>query len=442
MHNLAIALHLKGHDVTGSDDEIFEPSNSRLEQHGILPEKTGWDPNRITTDLDGVILGMHAKQGNPELDKAKELNLQIYSFPEFLAEHAKDKKRIVIGGSHGKTTITAMLMHILREEGFDFDYLVGAQLKGFDVMVRLSDSAPIMIFEGDEYLTSALDPRPKFHLYNPHIALISGIAWDHINVFPTFQNYLEQFAIFIDKIEKDGTLVYYHDDIELQKLASESAREIKKISYSIPDYKVVDDSAVMDFQGEKYPMKVFGDHNLANLEGTAIICRELGIQRQKVLSSMTRFEGAAKRLELVREKENSSVFTDFAHAPSKLYATINAVKKQYPERKLLACMELHTYSSLSQEFLSHYKGTMDSADLPVVYFNPHAIKLKKLDPITRVDILKAFQNENLEVFDDSNELKAFLLQQNWKNTNLLMMSSGNYDGIDLQELADTILGQV
>ncbi len=439
MHNLAIALHHKGHVVTGSDDEIFEPSKGRLGKHGILPEKMGWDAKRIHRGLDAVVLGMHAQQGNPELERAKELNLNIYSFPEFLFEHAKEKKRVVIGGSHGKTTITAMLMHVLKARGLDFDYLVGAQLEGFDVMVRLSDTAPIMLFEGDEYLTSALDPRPKFHLYRPHIALLSGIAWDHINVFPTFENYLEQFRIFIELIEHDGALIYFNEDPELSRLAAESRPDLNKIPYALPAHRSADDKTIVTYEGREYPMHIFGDHNLANLNGAGMICQQLGIPMEKVLETMGTFKGAAKRLELVAKGAGTAIYTDFAHAPSKLKATINAVKNQFPGRKLLACIELHTYSSLSKDFLSHYAGTMDQADLPVVYFNPHAIELKKLKPIAVEEIIDAFKTPGLQVFNESNALKNYLLQQNWRNSNLLMMSSGNFDGIDLKKLSEEIL---
>ncbi|MEA3476813.1 MAG: Mur ligase family protein, partial [Bacteroidota bacterium] len=389
--------------------------------------------------LDAVVLGMHAKQGNPELEKAKELNLNIYSFPEFLYEHAKEKKRVVIGGSHGKTTITAMLMHVLKARGLDFDYLVGAQLEGFDVMVRLSDTAPIMLFEGDEYLTSALDPRPKFHLYRPHIALLSGIAWDHINVFPTFENYLEQFRIFIELIEDDGALIYFNADLELSRLAAESRPDLKKIPYDLPVHRSADDKTIVTYEGREYPIHIFGDHNLANLNGAGMICQQLGIPMDKVLEAMGTFKGAAKRLELVAKGPGTAIYTDFAHAPSKLKATINAVKNQFPGRKLLACIELHTYSSLSKDFLSHYAGTMDQADLPVVYFNPHAIELKKLKPIAVKEIIDAFKTPGLQVFNESNALKNYLLQQNWKNSNLLMMSSGDFDGIDLEKLSEEIL---
>jgi len=439
MHNLAIALHLKGHTVTGSDDEIFEPSRGRLLNYGLLPDEEGWDPGRINADLDGVILGMHARVGNPELDKAKELNLQVYSFPEFLYEHAKDKKRVVIGGSHGKTTITAMLMHILKEEGLDFDYLVGAQLEGFDVMVRLSDEAPIMLFEGDEYLTSALDPRPKFHLYKPDIALLSGIAWDHINVFPTFDNYLEQFSLFIQRIEDSGSLIYYKDDHDLQKLVKHAGESINIIPYGIPEHRVEQEETIITYKEHDYPMQVFGDHNLANLQGAALVCQQLGIPYEKALEAMKGFKGAAKRLEVVNSGVTTTIFTDFAHAPSKLKATINAVKKQYSTRRLVACIELHSFSSLSKEFLSHYKGTMDKADVPIVYFNPHALKLKKLPAITLNDIREAFEIPGLNVFNDSADLKKYLLNQEWSNANLLMMSSGNFDGIDLQDLSASIL---
>jgi UDP-N-acetylmuramate: L-alanyl-gamma-D-glutamyl-meso-diaminopimelate ligase len=329
-------------------------------------------------------------------------------------------------------------MHIFREMGMDFDYLVGAQLEGFDVMVRLSDTAPLMIFEGDEYLTSALDPRPKFHLYKPHIALLSGIAWDHINVFPTFENYLEQFRIFIDKIEGDGNLVYFKDDEYLQELAKNAKPSIKKIPYNIPAHRIIQGNLSVVVDKQEYILKVFGDHNLANMQGALEVCNCLKIPRHQALKAMESFKGAARRLELLGSSENTSVFTDFAHAPSKLLATVNALKKQFPDRRLVACIELHTYSSLSKEFLKNYRGTLDDADQPVVYYNPHALKLKKLPPIEPVDIMNAFANPDLLVFNDSDALKRFLLTQNWENASLLMMSSGDFDGTDLKELSATI----
>jgi UDP-N-acetylmuramate: L-alanyl-gamma-D-glutamyl-meso-diaminopimelate ligase len=439
MHNLAIALHKKGYLVSGSDDEIFEPSKSRLAKWGLLPEKEGWSEEHIHSGLDAVILGMHAKADNPELLKAEKLGLKIFSYPEFLYEQAKDKKRVVIGGSHGKTTITAMILHVMRENNIDCDYMVGAQLEGFDVMVKLSEDAPFMIFEGDEYLTSPIDRRPKFHLYMPDIALLSGIAWDHINVFPSFENYVEQFTTFIKLIIPGGKLIFCNDDEELRKICPSVRADIELFPYSAADHAIKDGITYIQYNHKDIPMKLFGRHNLLNLNGARLVCNLLGIDDDHFYTSISNFKGASKRLELVMKNDRTSVFKDFAHSPSKLEATISAVKEQFPQRKLVACMELHTYSSLSKKFLSHYKGAMDLADEAIIYFNPHAIQIKKLPSISEKDILDGFSNQNLEIFNDSKLLWERLISETWKNKNLLMMSSGDFDGMDLSDLAERIV---
>jgi UDP-N-acetylmuramate: L-alanyl-gamma-D-glutamyl-meso-diaminopimelate ligase len=440
MHNLAIALFKKGYIISGSDDEIFEPSKSRLAKYSLLPEKEGWDEGKIHSGLDAVILGMHAKADNPELMKSEKLGLKIFSYPEFLYEQAKNKKRVVIGGSHGKTTITAMILHVLRENHLDCDYMVGAQLEGFEVMVKLSEEAPVMIFEGDEYLTSPIDRRPKFHLYKPDIALLSGIAWDHINVFPTFENYIEQFTTFINLITPGGDLIYCNDDNELRKICPSTRSDIHLFPYSIVDHFIRDGKTFVRYNNQTIPLELFGNHNLLNMNGARIVCNLLGIDDDNFYKAISSFKGASKRLELVKKNDKTSVFKDFAHSPSKLQATIKAVKEQFPERKLVACMELHTYSSLSKEFLSHYRGTMDVADYPVIYFNPHAIQLKKLSPISKKDIMDGFSNQKLEIFNDSKLLWERLIAENWENKNLLLMSSGDYDGMDLARLGETVAG--
>ena len=438
MHNLAIALHQKGDDVTGSDDEIFEPSRGRLKKYGLLPEKFGWFPEKITNNLDAVILGMHAKKDNPELLKAEKIGVKIYSYPEYLYEQAKEKKRVVIGGSHGKTSITAMILHVLGKMELNFDYMVGAQLDGFEVMVKLSD-APMMIFEGDEYLTSPLDLRPKFHLYKPHIALISGIAWDHINVFPTFDNYIEQFRIFSKMIEKNGSLIYCKEDKELQKIGENARNDLSIFPYGIPEHKVCNGTTSIFLKGKELELNIFGKHNLMNLEGARLVCEQLGISTTDFYNSISDFGGASNRLELVKKNKTSAIYKDFAHSPSKLKATTMAVNEQFPNRKLIACMELHTYSSLNEKFLSHYDGAMNSADIAIVYFSKHALELKKLPPISVEQVRKGFNNKNLVVFTKSEELQTFLKEINWENKNLLMMSSGNFGGINIKEFADKLL---
>jgi UDP-N-acetylmuramate: L-alanyl-gamma-D-glutamyl-meso-diaminopimelate ligase len=439
MHNLAIALQKKGYIITGSDDEIFEPSKSRLARFNLLPSFEGWDEANIHKGLNAVIVGMHAKADNPELLKAEKLGLRIFSYPEYLYEQSKDKTRIVIGGSHGKTTITAMILHVVRDNGLDCDYMVGAQLEGYDVMVKLSQEARFMILEGDEYLTSPIDRRPKFHLYKPDIALLSGIAWDHINVFPTFENYIEQFTSFIGLISPGGTLIYCHEDDVLGKISQEARPDIRKIPYSFPDYNVESGITKILYKDQEFPLQIFGKHNLLNLNGSRIICNALGINDEQFYSSIQSFKGASKRLERVAGNDDTAIFKDFAHSPSKLMATINAVKEQYPGKKLVACMELHTFSSLSAEFLSHYKGCMDTADRAIVYFSPHAIQLKRLPPISVLQVKEGFANDKLEVFTDSSQLKQSLLQETWHQKNLLMMSSGDFDGLDIDALAREIV---
>lgn len=439
MHNLAIALHKKGFEVKGSDDEIFEPSKSRLKKYGLLPEKEGWDESNITPDLDAVILGMHARIENPELIKAQNLGLKIFSYPEYLYEQSKNKTRIVIGGSHGKTSITSMIIHVFDKMGINCDYMVGAQLQGFEVMVKLTDEADYMIIEGDEYLTSPIDRRPKFHLYSPDIALISGIAWDHINVFPTFENYIEQFSIFIHKITENGKLIYCQDDKNVEKIALTANNKISKFPYNIPNHTIENGVTNIIFNNNSYPIQIFGNHNLMNIEGARLVCNQVGISDENFYSAIGSFKGASKRLEAVKITDNFAFYKDFAHSPSKLKATTSAVNSQFKNRELIACMELHTFSSLTFEFLQQYESCMDNAKEAIVYFNPHTIAHKKLPPISEQDVLNAFKRADLKVFTDSNKLKDYLLSINWMNKNLLMMSSGNFDGIDFNQLADALL---
>jgi len=439
MHNLAISLHNKGYEVTGSDDEIFEPSRTRLEKCAILPEKLGWYPEKISSDLNAIILGMHARGDNPELIRAKELKLKISSYPEYLYEQTKDKIRVVIGGSHGKTTITSMIMHVLKYHNRLFDYMVGAQIEGFDTMVSLTEEAPIAVFEGDEYLSSTLDQRPKFHLYRPNIALISGIAWDHINVFPTFENYCEQFSIFIDKIEEDGILFYYKNDLDLKKVVDNSGAAITKIGYEIHPHTQQGDKTFL-LHGEKnIPLTIFGDHNLQNISGAKLVCNKLNITDDEFYKAISHFKGASKRLEILAENQSTIIFRDFAHSPSKLKATVNAVKNQFSHKKLIGIMELHTFSSLNANFLKEYSGTMDLADVAIVYYNPEVIVHKKLEPISKEQVRQSFSNLNLMVFCDQKELITKIEEFNLSNCNLLFMSSGNFSGIELKEFAANLI---
>lgn len=434
MHNLAIALHEKGYQVSGSDDAIFEPSSTRLQQRGLLPEQMGWFPEKITSDLDAVILGMHAHADNPEMLRAQELGLKIYSYPEYLYEQSKDKTRVVIAGSHGKTSITSMILHVLHYHEKEVDYMVGAQLDGFDVMVKLTEENDFMVMEGDEYLSSTLDRRPKILLYQPNIALISGIAWDHINVFPTFENYVHQFELFIDSITPGGALIYNQDDPEVVKLVEKTEKPLKKFAYSTPDFTIEDGISYLQTEEGPIPLEVFGKHNLSNLEGARLICNQLGVMDEDFYEAIQSFKGASKRLELVSRTAEYVVYKDFAHAPSKVISTTNAVKEQFDQKQLVACLELHTYSSLNPEFLGEYKGALSKADEKIVYYNPEALAIKRMAPISPEDIRNAFGDETIQVFTSSSDLKNHLDSMDKSGKVFLMMSSANFGGIDLKEV--------
>jgi len=436
MHNLALALHNKGYQVTGSDDAIFEPSKTRLEKKGLLPDELGWFPEKITADIESVILGMHAKADNPELLKAQELGLKIYSYPEFLYEQSKNKTRVVIGGSHGKTTITSMILHVMHYHNINVDYMVGAQLEGFDTMVHLTEENDFIVLEGDEYLSSPMDRRPKFHLYQPNIALISGIAWDHINVFPTYENYVEQFEIFIQKITNGGILVYNEDDSEVKRVAEASTNPIRRIPYSTPKYSVENGVTLLETPEGAMPIEVFGAHNLNNLAGAKWICQNMGVDEADFYEAIASFKGASKRLEKIAENKNNVAYKDFAHSPSKVAATTKAVKEQYPDRQLIACLELHTYSSLNAEFLNEYEGALDAADVAVVFYSPDAVKIKQLEEVSYEQIAKAFNREDLIIYTNPAAFKEYLyhLKFDTEKIALLLMSSGNYGGLNFDEV--------
>jgi len=434
MHNLAIALHHKGYRVTGSDDEIFDPSKSRLEALGLLPDSFGWFPEKISDNLDAIVLGMHAKADNPELLKAQELGVKIYSYPEFLYEQSKNKTRVVIGGSHGKTTITSMILHVLHYHDRDVDYMVGAQLEGFEVMVKLTDDNDFIVLEGDEYLSSPIDRRPKFHLYKPNIALLSGIAWDHINVFPTYENYVEQFSIFVDSIVSGGSINYNEEDAEVKRVVEASANTIRKIAYRTPEYHIEDGQTLLSTPEGDLPVEIFGAHNLNNLAGAKWICQHMGIDEDDFYEAIASFKGASKRLEKIAETKTTVAYKDFAHSPSKVEATTQAVKAQYSDRHVVACLELHTYSSLNAEFLREYKGALDGADTAVVFYSPHALEIKKLEAISKSQIAEAFEREDLIIYTDAEAFKDYLFAQDFKNKALLLMSSGNYGGLDFEAL--------
>ena len=438
MHNLAIALHNKGYHVTGSDDTIHDPSKSRLEKRGLLPGKFGWFPEKITSDIEVIILGMHAKKDNPELLKAQSMGLKIYSYPEFLYEQSKEKTRVVIGGSHGKTTITSMILHVLNYHDREVDYMVGAQLEGFETMVHLTQENEFIVLEGDEYLSSPTDMRPKFHLYKPNIALISGIAWDHINVFPTFDKYVEQFRIFTNSLTNGGIMVYNEEDSIVKQLVENSEHPIKKYPYSTPEHFIDNGTTFIDTPDGQMPLEIFGDHNLQNLAGAQWICQHMGVDEDDFFEAISSFKGASKRLEKIAERQQTVIFKDFAHSPSKVKATTKAVKKQYGQREVIACLELHTYSSLNAEFLQQYKGALSEADTAVVFYSPYAVKIKQLEEVSKAQIANAFERDDLIIYTNPQDFKSFLFSQNLDNKALLLMSSGNYGGLDFEELKSLI----
>ena len=442
MHQLAIALRRKGYQVTGSDDEIFEPAKSNLEKEGLLPAAVGWFPQKLQPGLDAVILGMHAKADNPELLRAAELSLPIYSFPEYIYQESRNKTRVVVGGSHGKTTTTAMIMNVLKNAGQDFDWLVGARLEGFSQSVNITQ-APVIFCEGDEYPASTLEKRPKFHFLYPHIAILTGIAWDHINVFPTFEIYLEQFRIFLDRIEPGGVLIYNETDPVLVRLVEEhvAGKPLRTIGYGVPEHRIENGITVVVLEGQSGSLKVFGEHNLLNLHAAYLVAKELGVETAEFLRGMASFSGAARRLELLATSGSMNIYRDFAHAPSKVKATIGAVKTQFPNRRLIAVLELHTYSSLNEQFLSEYKGSLDPADEAVVFYSRHALELKRLPPLPEERVKEEFGKPGLAVIQDREELRAWLMRESFKNVNLLLMSSGNYDGLDVTALSAEIIQQ-
>jgi UDP-N-acetylmuramate: L-alanyl-gamma-D-glutamyl-meso-diaminopimelate ligase len=438
MHQLAIALHRKGYQVTGTDDEIFEPSRTNLQNEGILPHKFGWQPELITKDLDAVILGMHARNDNPELLKALELGLKIYSFPEYIFHESQQKKRIVVGGSHGKTTTTSMIMHVLRSLHFDFDYLVGAKLKGFDQSVNITN-APVIVCEGDEYPASAIEKKPKFHFLFPHIAILTGIAWDHINVFPTFDFYLEQFRIFISKIEPGGLLIYNHSDAVLDQLVKQCHRtDLRYQPYAVPEHAISNGETVVTIEGFSSSLKVFGNHNLMNLLAAYYACKEIGVHAADFVKAIANFTGASKRLELLASNATTNVYRDFAHAPSKVKATIEALKQQYPTRKLIGILELHTFSSLNEKFMSEYNGALSKADTAIVFYSKHALELKRLPDLPIAKIEEGFNQPGLMVMNNKKILEDWLGKTDFSNSNVVLMSSGNYDGLDMLTFAERV----
>lgn len=439
MHNLAIVLKRKGNMVTGSDDKINDPAKTNLELEGLMPKRIGFFEDSITPDVEAVILGMHARGDNPELLRAQELGIKIYSFPEYIYEVSKEKQRVVIAGSHGKTTITSMVMHVLNQTGLQFDYLVGAKVKGFDTSVKITEDAPIIVLEGDEYLASPINRESKFMFYKPHVALISGVAWDHINVFPEYDGYVKQFEKFAYTMEEWGFLTWFAEDEELKRIFNLFDAKVRTRAYDTHPYVVRHSTTFLQTGFGDIPLKVFGEHNLQNISGAKNICNELGVFDEDFYSAISTFEGAANRLQLLGSDDNTVIYKDFAHSPSKLRATVNAMKEQYRDRQLIAVMELHTFSSLNNDFLGEYNGTIDAADVPVVYYDRETFEHKKMELLDAETVRQAFGNPQLHVFTDKNSLQKFLLSQNWKNANLLLMTSGNFSDMNFDELTAKIL---
>lgn len=439
MHNLAIVLKRKGNVVTGSDDKINDPAKTNLEREGLMPERIGFFADNITPDMEAVILGMHARGDNPELLRAQELGIKIYSFPEYIYEVSKEKQRVVIAGSHGKTTITSMVMHVLNEVGFQFDYLVGAKVKGFDTSVKITEDAPIIVLEGDEYLASPINRESKFMFYKPNVALVSGVAWDHINVFPDYDGYVKQFEKFAYTVEEWGFLTWFAEDEELKRIFNRFDAKVRTRAYDTHPYVVRHNTTFLQTGFGDIPLKVFGEHNLQNISGAKNICNELGVFDEDFYRAISTFEGAANRLQLLGRNDNTVIYKDFAHSPSKLRATVNAMKEQYKDSRLIAVMELHTFSSLNNDFLGEYNGTIDSADVPVVYYDRETFEHKKMEVLDAETVRQAFDNSQLHIFTDKDSLQKFLLAQNWRNANLLLMTSGNFSDMNLDELTAKIL---
>jgi UDP-N-acetylmuramate: L-alanyl-gamma-D-glutamyl-meso-diaminopimelate ligase len=432
MHQLAIALLKKGNTVTGSDDEINDPASTNLRLAGILPTQNGWFPEKIHSGIDAIVLGMHARADNPELLEAQKLGLKIYSFPEYIYEVSKQKTRVVVAGSHGKTTITSMIMHILKHQGIAFDYMVGAKVSGFDLSVQLSD-APIIILEGDEYPASVIEKRPKFFFYHPNISVLSGIAWDHINVFPTYDIYLNQFQQYLSGMQAGATLYYNEEDAEVNSVVNSAATHLNAVPYKMPVYQYYNGQAIVQTPNGHAKLSVFGNHNLLNLQAAVAVCAQLGVNSSDAYAAIASFTGAAKRLEKIIDDNDLLVYRDFAHAPSKLKATLNAVREAFPDHKLIACFELHTFSSLNEAFLNEYAHSMDSADVPLVYFSHHALQLKGLPSLLPETVRSYFANNALTVVDDKIKLELLIkgaIQHKTQPVLLLLMSSGTFDGID------------
>jgi len=439
MHNLALALKKMGMRISGSDDEIYEPAAGKLKSGGI-EANIGWQPEKMDASIDLVVLGMHAKADNPELAKAKSLKLPIVSFPDFIRRWSANQQRIVIGGSHGKSSITALAMHVLNQLNKKFDYLIGAEVEGFSLTVSLSD-APIIIIEGDEYLASKLDPVAKFLKYDHHIGLISGIAWDHKNVFPSFEDYTQQFEQFADKTPKAGSIIYNEKDLLAKKIGEKEREDVRKVPYGVHD--AVIKNGVTYLKTKDYgevKISVFGDHNLENIGAVLALVKLLGIEEKAFYQAVQTFTGAKKRLEIVKQQGNDKLFKDYAHSPSKLEATTTALKKQFADSKVVVAYELHTFSSLNKEFIKEYKNTLSKADEAFIFINPHNIKNSHTDDLTTTEIQEAFNNTELTLFTDKHKLVEAMKKAKTTEKNIFaLLSSGNFDGLDIEEVSHKLI---
>ena len=437
MHSLAIALKDMGYEISGSDDGIYDPARGRLDAAGLLPDYEGWNPEKITKDLDAIILGMHAFEDNPELKRAQSLGVPIYSYPEFIVKHAEHKQRIVIAGSYGKTTVTAMIMHALESWGKKFDYLVGAQVEGFSNPVRLSEDAAVIVLEGDEYLASKLDPRPKFMLYVPHILVINGISWDHINVFPTEETYVDQFSQLLASLQKGTNVIYNAADKRLSQLVETHTQDDESMylqPFKRPGFKVKNGVWELKLGGKSQPMSLMGKHNMTNLLAAWEVCHLLGMETGDFLRVMKDFKGAELRMQKVHEDDNLVVIRDYAHAPDKVQATVSAVSDTYKGYNLIACAELHTFSSLNRDYLPLYQDSLKDADQALVFVNPNQFEKRRMDPLLASEIEQAFSHPKLTYLQSKDSLAKKIQGVKTGKDVILLMSSGNLQGLELSDL--------
>lgn len=430
--SLAIQLKLLGHNVTGHDDEIYEPSKSALAQHGLLPQHEWWDADSVTSDIDMIVLGMHASADNPELLRAKELGLMIKSYPEVIYEFSKNKMRVVIAGSHGKTTTTSMVMHVLKHNGISFDWVVGGIVPGFDTMVSLDDNHKIIIIEWDEYPDGKINMTAKMLLYKHNIGILNGIAWDHITTYPTFDSYLLPFQTFVDQTPTDGFLGYYQDDQEVTNIMEHTDTQAQTVWYTVHPHIIRDGITYLQTPQWEVKLSIFWAHNCINISAAKLVCNQLDLSDEQFYAAIWSFTGAGNRLQLIHQDDakHLTILRDFAHSPSKLTATINAVKTQYPDRTIIGLFELHTFASLSASFLPEYKWSFDAADIACVYYDDHTFQIKRMTPLTKEVVINGFGRSDLVVQDSANDLQAWYDNLDLTNSVVVLMSSGNFGGVE------------